>query len=54
LWNVIHQSRLLEHIGLVRFDPWLSYGLLIAAAMLAMKFVQRPAQNWIRNNYLHN
>ena len=49
LWNLIHQSHILNRIHLAQFDPWLSYFLLIAAAMLAMVAVERPCQRWIRS-----
>jgi peptidoglycan/LPS O-acetylase OafA/YrhL len=48
LWNLIHNSHILDRTGLARFDPWLSYALLIAAAVLAMKFIERPAQRAIK------
>jgi HAMP domain-containing protein len=33
---------------LARFDPWLSYGLLVGAAVLAMVWIERPAQRLIK------
>lgn len=48
LWNLIHDSHILQRTGLARFDPWLSYALLIAAAVLAMIWIERPAQRWIK------
>jgi peptidoglycan/LPS O-acetylase OafA/YrhL len=48
LWNLIHNSHVLDRTGLVRFDPWLSYALLVTAAVLAMKFIERPAQRAIK------
>ena len=52
LWNLIHESHILGDLGLRRFDPWLSYALLVTAAILAMKFVERPAQRWIKRKFL--
>jgi peptidoglycan/LPS O-acetylase OafA/YrhL len=49
LWELIHNSHLLDKLHLVKFDPWLSYCLLIAAALLAMKFIEKPAQRRIRS-----
>lgn len=49
LWNLIHDSGVLKATGLARFDPWLSYALLIAFAIAAMLLIERPAQRWIRN-----
>lgn len=52
LWNLIHNSGILTKTHLDRFDPWLSYGLLVAAAVLAMLFIERPAQRFIKANFL--
>jgi peptidoglycan/LPS O-acetylase OafA/YrhL len=49
LWELIHNSHLLEKTGLIALDPWISYVLLVASALLVMKFVEKPAQRWIRN-----
>ncbi len=51
LWNLIHDSHILNRTGLARFDPWLSYALLITAAVLAMKFIERPAQRYIKRRF---
>jgi peptidoglycan/LPS O-acetylase OafA/YrhL len=32
----------------MRFDPWLSYVLLICLALLALYFVEKPAQRQLR------
>ncbi|MGD0732801.1 MAG: acyltransferase [Terracidiphilus sp.] len=48
LWNLIHDSKVLEHLGLIRFDPWLSYTLLIGLAVLALHLVEKPAQRQLR------
>ena len=48
LWNLIHDSHVLEMLGLSRFDPWISYVLLIALALLALHFVEKPAQRKLR------
>jgi hypothetical protein len=45
---MIHESNILTRLGLAKFDPWLSYGLLVLAAVLAMKWIERPAQRWIK------
>lgn len=49
LWNLIHDSHLLERLHLIQWDPWLSYALLVAGALLVRKFIERPCQQWIRN-----
>jgi len=48
LWNLIHDSHILNRLGLARFDPWISYALLIAMAVLALHFVEKPAQRLLR------
>lgn len=48
LWNILHGSHILERTGLIRYDPWLSYALLIAMALLALHFVEKPAQRALR------
>jgi peptidoglycan/LPS O-acetylase OafA/YrhL len=47
-WNLIHGSHLLERLGLIRFDPWISYVLLICLALLALHLVEKPAQRQLR------
>jgi len=48
LWNLIHDSHVLERLGLMRYDPWISYALLIALALLALHAVEKPAQRQLR------
>ena len=48
LWNLIHDSHVLDALGLIRFDPWISYVLLIGLAMLALHFIEKPAQRKLR------
>jgi peptidoglycan/LPS O-acetylase OafA/YrhL len=48
LWNLIHKSHLLDRFGLNRFDPWISYAMLIALALLALHCIEKPAQRQLR------
>ena len=48
LWNMIHGSHLLDILRLSRFDPWLSYVLLIALALLTLHLIEKPAQRKLR------
>jgi peptidoglycan/LPS O-acetylase OafA/YrhL len=48
LWNLIHDTHILNRLGLARFDPWISYVLLIASAVLALHVVEKPAQRLLR------
>ncbi len=49
LWNLVHASGILPALGLARFDPWISYALLIAIAILTLHLVEKPAQRWLRS-----
>jgi peptidoglycan/LPS O-acetylase OafA/YrhL len=49
LWTVLHDSGVLQKTGLICLDPWISYLLLVVAAVLAMKCIERPGQRLIRN-----
>jgi peptidoglycan/LPS O-acetylase OafA/YrhL len=49
LWNLIHDSHILDKLHLARFDPWLSYLLLVSGAIVVMLTVERPCQRWIRS-----
>lgn len=49
LWMLLHDdAHLLERAGLLRFDPWLSYALLVVIAIAVMYLVERPGQRWIK------
>lgn len=48
LWNVVHESGVLTRLGLTRFDPWLSYVLMIVMALAALHFIEKPAQRILR------
>jgi peptidoglycan/LPS O-acetylase OafA/YrhL len=47
LWTLLHDSHILEKSGLIVFDPWLSYLLLVIAALLTKRFIERPGRGWI-------
>ena len=48
LWNLIHDTHVLNRLGLNGLDPWISYVLLIGLALLALHFVEKPAQRVLR------
>jgi peptidoglycan/LPS O-acetylase OafA/YrhL len=48
MWNLLHDSHILDRLNLIRFDPWLSYVILIAMALVALHLVEKPAQNQLR------
>ena len=47
LWTLLHDSHFLEKSGLIVFDPWISYLLLIVAALLTKRLIERPGRSWI-------
>ena len=48
MWNLIHDTHVLNRVGLSRFDPWISYILLIGMSLLALYFIEKPAQRQLR------
>jgi peptidoglycan/LPS O-acetylase OafA/YrhL len=52
LWNMLHDSHVLNRLDLIRFDPWISYVILVALALVALHFVEKPAQRQLRD-WLH-
>jgi peptidoglycan/LPS O-acetylase OafA/YrhL len=48
MWNLLHHTGLLQRLGLMRFDPWLSYVLLVCMALLALHYIEKPAQRLLR------
>jgi peptidoglycan/LPS O-acetylase OafA/YrhL len=48
LWELVHHSGILERTGLIRFDPWISYIFLVIFALLALYFIEKPAQKVLR------
>jgi len=48
LWKMVHDSQILQVTGLIRYDPWISYVLLICLSLLALYFIEKPAQKVLR------
>ena len=48
LCNLIHDSHVLNRLNLSQYDPWISYGILIGLALLALHLVEKPAQKLLR------
>lgn len=48
LWEMLHWSHILDRTGLIRFDPFISYAILIGLALLALHFIEKPAQKKMR------
>lgn len=47
-WNLIHDTHVLNRLHLAQFDPWISYGILVGLALLALHFIEKPAQRKLR------
>ena len=47
-WNLVHDTHVLDRLGVARFDPWISYVILILMALAALHFVEKPAQKVLR------
>jgi peptidoglycan/LPS O-acetylase OafA/YrhL len=47
-WNLIHDTHILDRLGIARLDPWISYVTLIALALVALHFIEKPAQKILR------
>ncbi len=48
MWQALHDTGILRWLGLMRFDPWISYVLLIVMALLALYYIEKPAQKKLR------
>jgi len=48
LWTLLHESGILPRLGLARFDPWISYAILVGLGLLALHLVEKPAQKVLR------
>jgi peptidoglycan/LPS O-acetylase OafA/YrhL len=47
LWSMLHDTHFMEKSGLSVFDPWISYLILIVAALLTKRLIERPGRSWI-------
>jgi peptidoglycan/LPS O-acetylase OafA/YrhL len=47
-WNLIHDTHVLDRVGLAWMDPWISYVILILMSLAALHFVEKQAQKWLR------
>jgi len=50
MWNLLHKYHVVARLHLTRYDPWLSYSILIGGAMLVTYYFEKPCQNWIRKH----
>ncbi|SEG42833.1 Peptidoglycan/LPS O-acetylase OafA/YrhL, contains acyltransferase and SGNH-hydrolase domains [Bryocella elongata] len=46
---LLQQHHVMEALHLKRFDPWISYVLVVCVAVAARKWVEHPAQVWIKD-----
>jgi peptidoglycan/LPS O-acetylase OafA/YrhL len=49
LWNMLHASGVLVALHLMRFDPWISYAILVGLGLVALHLVEKPAQKVLRS-----
>ena len=47
-WNLLHDTHVLDRLGIAFLDPWISYAILIALGLVALHLVERPAQKTMR------
>lgn len=47
VFMMLESSHAAERLHVAALDPWLSYGVVIALALLAHQFVEIPARKWI-------
>lgn len=47
-WNLVHDTHVLNRLGLSGLDPWISYAILVGMALLALHFIEKPAQRTLR------
>ena len=52
MWNLLHNSHILDRLHLAQFDPWISYAALIVMAILALHLIEKPAQQQLRK-FMH-
>lgn len=53
LWNILHDHHVPEYLHLVAWDPWISYAIILLAAYLAYRYVERPVQGYLLTNYVY-
>lgn len=46
---LLQQHHVMEALHLHRFEPWIDYVVVVLAAVAARKWVEHPAQVWIKN-----
>jgi len=48
-WTLIHTTHVLDLFRLGGYDPWISYVLLVVLALLALHYIEKPAQRKLRD-----
>ena len=52
-WNLIHKYKLPQRLHVQAWDPWFSYVLLVAIALVAFYAVEMPGRRWILKRWSH-
>ncbi len=53
LWIVLHDNHVLDFLHVQQWDPYSSYVLILLAAYLAYRFVEKPVQGFLLTNYVY-
>jgi peptidoglycan/LPS O-acetylase OafA/YrhL len=48
IWQILHEHGLLHWMRLTRWDPWISYAMILAVSMLAYHWFELPARTLVR------
>jgi peptidoglycan/LPS O-acetylase OafA/YrhL len=48
MWTLLHESGVLQWTGLILFDPWISYLLLMFAAVAALHLIEHPGARMMK------
>lgn len=51
-WLLLHDFHIWEKVGLVRFDPWISYIFILIVAYAAFRFVEKPSREYLRMKWV--
>lgn len=51
-WILLHDFHIWERLGLERFDPWISYVVILAVAYLAFLLVETPSRRYLLEKWI--
>ncbi len=47
LWDLVHHFHIWERLHVAALDPWISYAFVIAAALAAYRWIEKPGRKWM-------